>query len=374
MITVLHLITGLETGGAEGMLARLVTRTDRSRFRSVVVSMTDSGAVGPVIAGAGIPVETLGIRRGMIDPRGVTRLIGLLRRYRPDIVQTWLYHADLLGLIAARLGYVPHLVWNIRCSDMAGPNVVRAILSRSSARPETVIINSLAGRRFHEGIGYRPRRWEYIPNGYDTALLRPDETARLRLRAALGIDPGAIVIGMPARYHPMKDHAGFLAAARQMANSPNIVFVLLGSGIEPGHRELMQAIKTQGLVPLVRLLGERADMNALYPALDIATLSSAFGEGFPNVLAEAMACGVPCVATDSGDAAEIVGESGIIVPPRDPLALAAGWHRLIALGAEGRRALGGRARARIVANFDLDQIVSRFEALYADLYDETARR
>jgi glycosyltransferase involved in cell wall biosynthesis len=367
MVTILHLITGLATGGAEGMLARLVTRTDRSRFRSVVVSMTDTGTVGSIIAGAGIPVEALGILRGMIDPRGLTRLIGLLRRYRPDIVQTWLYHADLLGLIANRLGYAPRLAWNIRCSDMAGPTAVRAILSRCSALPATVIINSLAGRRFHEAIGYRPRRWEYIPNGYDTALLRPDATARLRLRTALGIDPSAIVIGMPARYHPMKDHAAFLAAARQAAGNPDIVFVLLGAGIEPANRDLMRAIGAHGLMPRLRLLGERPDMNAVYPMLDIATLSSAYGEGFPNVLAEAMACGVPCVATDSGDAAEILGGSGIIVPPRDPPALALGWHRMIALGPEGRHALGIKARARIVENYDLGRVVPRFEALYRDI-------
>jgi len=368
MVTILHLITGLETGGAEGMLARLVTRTDRSRFRPVVVSMTDTGTVGPSIAGAGIPVEALGIRRGMIDPRGVTRLIRLLRRYRPDIVQTWLYHADLLGLIANRLGYAPCWAWNIRCSDMAGARIVRAILSRCSALPEMVIINSMAGRRFHEGIGYHPRRWEYIPNGYDTALLRPDETARLRLRAALGIDPAATVIGLPARYHPMKDHANFLAAAaRQAAARPDIVFVLLGAGTDPANRDLARAIEAHGLMPRLRLLGERADMNAVYPALDIATLTSAFGEGFPNVLAEAMACGVPCVATDSGDAAEILGEFGIIVPPRDPQALAGGWERLIVLGDAGRRALGARARARIVDNYDLDQVVPRFEALYSEI-------
>ena len=366
-ITILHLITGLETGGAEGMLARLVTRTDRSRFRSVVVSMTGMGTVGPIIAGAGVPVEVLGIRRGMIDPRGVTRLIRLLRRYRPDIVQTWLYHADLLGLIADRLGYAPRLAWNIRCSDMAGPGIVRAILGRFSALPETVIINSHVARRFHEGVGYHPRRWDHIPNGYDTTLLRPDEAAGLRMRAALGIDASATVIGLPARYHPMKDHATFLAAAGRQATAPDIVFMLLGAGIDPANRDLMRAIEAHRLMPRLRLLGERADMNAVYPALDIATLSSAFGEGFPNVLAEAMACGVPCVATDSGDAAEILDDTGIIVPPRDPQALAAGWQRMIALGREGRRALGLRARARIVENYDLDQVVSRFEALYCQI-------
>ncbi len=367
MVTILHLITGLETGGAEGMLARLVTRTDRSRFRSVVVSMTDRGALGPIVAEAGIPLETLGIGRGMIDPRGVTRLIRVLRRYRPDIVQTWLYHADLLGLIVNRLGLAPRLAWNIRCSDMAGPMRVRAILGRCSALPETVIINSLAGRRFHEGIGYHPRRWAYIPNGYDTQLMRPDDAARSRLRAALGIQPSAIVIGMPARYHRMKDHAAFLAAARQAAANPDIVFVLLGAGIEPGNPDLVRAIEAEGLLPRLRLLGERADMNAVYPALDIATLSSAFGEGFPNVLAEAMACGVPCVATDSGDSAEILGEFGIIVPPRDPAALARGWQRMIEIGHDGRRQLGLKARARIVEHYDLDRVVPRFEALYGEI-------
>jgi len=372
MVTVLHLITGLATGGAEGMLARLVTRTDRSRFRSVVVSMTDTGTIGPLIAGAGIPVEALGIRRGTVDPSGVMRLVRVLRRYRPDIVQTWLYHADLLGLIVARLGYARHLAWNIRCSDMAGLTLVRAILSRCSAMPERVIINSHAGRRFHEGIGYHPRRWEYIPNGYDTVMLRPDEGARNRLRAALGIDPSATVIGLPARYHPMKDHAGFLAAARQIAADPDAVFVLLGAGIEPANRDLVRAIEAQGLTLRLRLLGERADMSAVYPALDIATLSSAFGEGFPNALGEAMACGVPCVATDSGDAAEIIGPTGIIVPPRDPQALAEGWRRMITLGHEGRRALGLTARARIVENYDLDRVVQRFEALYCDIAETGA--
>src|SRR5207244_4632360 len=131
-------------------------------------------------------------------------------------------------------GYVPHLAWSIRCSDMEGPNAVRAILARCSALPDRVIVNSMAGRRFHEAIGYHPRGWEYIPNGYDTALLRPDETARNRVRAELGIDPAATVIGLPARYHPMKDHASFLAAAaRQPAAGPDTLIVLLGAWAGP---------------------------------------------------------------------------------------------------------------------------------------------
>jgi glycosyltransferase involved in cell wall biosynthesis len=204
--------------------------------------------------------------------------------------------------------------------------------------------------------------------------MRPDDAARSRVRAALGIDPSAIVIGMPARHHPMKDHAGFLAAAREVAADPDIVFVLMGSGCEPGNPELVRAIEAQGLLSRLRLFGERADMNAVYPALDIATLSSAFGEGFPNVLAEAMACGVPCVATDSGDSAEIVGEFGIIVPPKDPAALALGWRHMIALGPDGRRRLGLRGRAHIVENYALDRVVPRFEALYSEIASEGRSR
>src|SRR5262249_35602772 len=141
MHTVLHIITGLESGGAEGMLARLVARTNRSRFNPVVVSMTDAGIIGPSVRAAGVPSETPGVGRGRVDPRGVSRLVGLLRRYRPAVVQTWLYHADLLGLVGRWLGQAPCLVWNIRCSESIGSTVVRAILSRFSATPEAVVIN-----------------------------------------------------------------------------------------------------------------------------------------------------------------------------------------------------------------------------------------
>jgi glycosyltransferase involved in cell wall biosynthesis len=365
---ILHLITGLETGGAEGTLDRLVAGMDRARFASVVVSMTDAGSVGRRITAAGIPLETLGMRRGAADPRGLLRLIRVLRRHRPAILQTWLYHADLLGLAAQRLGYAPQLLWNIRCTESVGAGAVRALLRRSSSMPRAIVVNSLAGRRFHERLGYRPKRWEYLPNGFDTAALRPDPAARQRLRAELGIDDAAIVIGMPARYHPMKDHANFFAAAARLATrQPKLVLLLAGGGVDAANRELMQTIARHAPMPPLRLLGERRDMSAVYPAFDIATLTSAFGEGFPNVLGEAMACGVPCVATDSGDAAELIGPTGEVVPPRDPAALAAAWERLMTAGPEARRALGAAARARIVARYNLAAMVRRYEALYADL-------
>jgi glycosyltransferase involved in cell wall biosynthesis len=368
MPAIVHLITGLEIGGAERMLVQLAARTDRDRFPTTVVSMTDAGKLGRTLTAAGITVETLGMRRGVAGPSGLARLGKILRRERPLVLQTWLYHADLLGVAAYWLGGVEHLLWNIRCSESIGSKAVRLVLSRLSATPDAVIVNALAGRHFHERLGYRPKHWEHIPNGIDTSNLRPDEAARRRLRAELGIDEAAVAIGLPARYHPMKDHATFLSAAAELAQRRrDAQFVLVGTGIAPQNRELSRAIAAHGLGPRVHLLGERQDMRRVYPALDIASLSSAFGEGWPNVLGEAMACGVPCVATDSGDSAEIIGNTGFVVPPRDPAALAAAWERLAALGPEERRSLGLEARERIVRHFDLDRIVGRYESFYDEI-------
>jgi glycosyltransferase involved in cell wall biosynthesis len=368
MITILHLITGLETGGAERMMVHLASRTDRRRFRSVVVSMTGPGTMGPLVEAAGVTLRSLDLRRSVPDPRGIVRLARILREFRPAVLQTWLYHADLLGSIMRRLGLVPHLVWGLQSSDRGDLAVVRRILAWSSPTPDAVVTVSRAGQLAHESIGYRPRRWASIPNAFDTAALRPDPVARRQGRAALGIAEGAVAILLPARYHPMKDHANFLAAAARLIPAhPELLVAMAGAGTEKSNLDLAAAVAAHGLANQTLLLGDRRDIETLYPAFDIVTLSSAFGEALPMVLGEAMACGLPCVATDSGDAALIVGDTGIIVPPRDAAALAAGWARLIAIGREGRAALGARARARIVEHYDLDRVVPRFEALYEEI-------
>ncbi len=375
MPSILHLITGLETGGAERMLARLVARIDHGRFPSVVVSMTDTGAIGVAISDAGVRLHTLGMRRGRPDPRAILRLARIMRELRPAVLQTWLYHADLLGLVVRQLGYAPRLVWNLRCTESSGSPAIRWILSRASGVPDAVIVNSRAGQRFHEGIGYRPRRWMHLPNGFDTAALHPDPEARRRRRVELGIAEDTDAILLPARYDPMKDHATFLAAAARLAAvRPQALFALAGGGIDTQNRALMAAIAEHGLGERIVLLGERADLDVLYPAFDLVTLSSAYGEGFPNVLGEAMACGIPCVATDIGDSAEIIGDTGVTVPPCDPEALAAGWRRVLALGAEERAALGVRARERILRDYDLGAIVARYEALYEEIAAESVTR
>jgi len=354
------------------MLTRLAAGGDRDRFASLVVSMTAGGAMAGILTHAGIRVETLAMPRGRLDPRGIVRLLRILHTWRPHLVQTWLYHADLLGLCARLLGHAPHLLWNIRCTESVGSTGPRRVLSSCSALPDGVIVNSFAGQQFHQQrLGYRPKRWEYIPNGFDTHELRPDEEARRKLRGELGIAETATVIGMAARHHPMKDHANFLiAAARLSERRPDVVFVLAGSGITPDNRAIAAAIDGHGLTRHMRLLGERTDISAVYPAFDIATLSSAFGEGCPNALGEAMACGVPCVATDSGDSAQLLGDTGLVVPRRDSAALSAAWERFAAMPPEERRGYGRRARERIVRDYGIDVIIRRYEALYTEIVAE----
>jgi glycosyltransferase involved in cell wall biosynthesis len=367
MATILHLITGLDSAGAERMLVRLAARLDRHRHQSVVVSMTGPGRLGPQLAAAGTTLLSLDMPRGLPDPRGLVRLVHILRRVQPDIVQTWLYHADLLGLVGCRVARAScRLFWNIRCTDMAGSVGLRRLLAWSSRLPEIVVVNSLAGLRFHEAVGYRPRRWAYIPNGCDTAEFRFDVEGRRSLRSEWGITDQSVAIGLPARYHPMKDHENFLAAAALLAEQrPEVVFILAGSGTDCTNEQLAEAVARRGLVGRVRLLGDRSDMARVYSALDITTLSSAYGEGSPNVLVEAMACGRPCIATDCGDAAQLLGPPGLIVPRRDPAALAAAWDRLVAIGPAGRDALGREARRRAVERYDLAAIAARYDALYS---------
>lgn len=366
MTSILHLITGLETGGAEHMLVRLVTRL--VGHRSIVVSMTGPGTLGPALAGSGIELLSLGMRRGWPDPRGLAQLVRILHQVQPDIMQTWLYHADLAGIFAFVIAHVPcQLFWNIQCTDMTGLSALRRLLVWASRVPDLVVVNSLAGQRFHEALGYRPKRWVYIPNGCDTTEFRFDTETRRLLRDEWGIVDNSIAIGLPARYHLMKDHANFLAAAALLAERrPEAVFVLAGSGTDCANKALTDEIARHGLDDRVRLLGDRRDMTRVYSALDIATLSSAYGEGCPNVLIEAMACGLPCVATDCGDAADVLGPQGLIVPRREPAALAAAWDRLVAIGPDRRREFGQQAHRRAVELYDLSIIAARYDVLYQD--------
>jgi glycosyltransferase involved in cell wall biosynthesis len=375
------IITGLPMGGAEMMLLKLMSRLS-PRIERHVISLTSLGEIGPRLRALGIPVEAMEMGRAGSAPVSFARLVVRLRQLAPDVVHTWLYHADLLGGLAARLAGVPALAWNVRTSAMpaAGAKwstraVIRACARLSRRLPDRIACCSDAAARLHVSMGYPEQKLRVIPNGIDLDAFRPDPHARSSVRSELGTAGDARLIGLVARLDPQKDHEGFLQAARLLrARCPDVHFVLAGAGVDGRSRPLAQSVARAGLTEVVHLLGARDDIPRLTSALDIASLSSRWGEAFPNVVAEAMACGVPCVVTDVGDSAEIVGEIGLVVPPSDPQALACAWEQLLALPAEARRALGERARSRIAARYDLGQVARQYEAFYSELYDEAERR
>lgn len=373
MIRVAHLITDLSVGGAEMMLLRLVEKMDERSFSSLVISLTDIGPVGESIRKLGIPVEALGMQFGRPSPIAIAKLVGLLRSFGPQVVQSWLYHSDLLATLATGLSRKPGLLWNLRCSDMDLTRYSRltrwvvGACARLSHVPDVVVSNSDAGRRYHTGLGYRPKRWEVIPNGFDLDRFRPDLVARARLRAELGVPAEALLVGLVARHDPMKDHETFLRAAAQLRRSHSEVhFVLCGTRVTMENPALSGWVRDLGLEGAAHLLGERHDVPVLTAALDIAC-SSSISEGFPTAVGEAMACGVPCVVTDAGDSAALLGDAGRVVPARDPASLAKAIDGLVALGPPGRGEMGVLGRDRIERRYSLPAVVSRYEKLYREI-------
>lgn len=376
---VLHLITGLGTGGAEMMLYKLLSQMDNA-FESEVVSLTDIGLIGEKIRRLGVPVTALGMRRGVPNPKYLPQLVRVLRRTRPDLLQTWMYHANLAGALAAKFaGDIP-VIWNIQHGNIDVRKMkaltlwtIRCCASLSAWLPRRIICCGDLSRRVHAAMGYDEHRITVIPNGSDLESFRPDAEARLTVRRELDVPPDAPVIGLIARFHPKKDHRSFISAAAQLhAVRPDVYFVMCGDGIGESNRELVAWIAESGIRHRCRLLGAREDIARLTAALDIATSSSAYGEGFPNVLGEAMACEVPCVVTDVGDSALIVGPVGRVVMPQTPAALARAWQELLEMDPSARRSLGQALRRR-AAEFALPTVVSKYEKIYTQVLAECRR-
>lgn len=368
---VVHVIAGLGDGGAEMVLARLVG-ADRGH-EHVVVSLTDEGRHGPTLRAAGVAVHALGQRRGRFSPAAWLRLVRLLRALRPDVVQTWMYHADLLGGTAARAAGVRAVVWGVHSVGVDSPStrlVVRLCALLSRLVPRRIVCVSQEGARLHGRLGYARDRLVVIPNGYDTAALAPDPAAREALRREWGCGPRTAVLGLLARWNVLKDHATLLAAFAGLAAPEGVDcrLVLAGGGMDGGNSELADLISRHGLTGRVALLGPRTDAAAVMSALDVHVLSSRV-EAFPNVVAEAMCCGTPCVVTDVGDAALIVGRTGWVAPPGDPAALAAAMREALAERADADAWSRRRqaARERIVANFGLSTVVESYARLWSEV-------
>ncbi|NPV85806.1 MAG: glycosyltransferase [Anaerolineae bacterium] len=373
-IKVIHIITGLGIGGAEMMLYKLLSAMDKEQFEQCVISLTGHGAVGKKIQQLGISVWALGMRPSLPDARLVATLVKKLRQEQADIIQTWMYHADLLGGIAARLAGNKRVIWGMRNTDLSPLRVKRrtiwtarlcALLSHWL--PQRIVINSQVSRQTHIRLGYRADKMVVIPNGFDLQVFKPDQEARISVRQELGIEDQTPLIGMIARFDSQKDHLNFVqAAALLSARMPQTRYLLCGEGITWQNQMLAGWIDTTGLRNVFHLLGEREDIPRLMAALDIATLSSV-GEAFPNVVGEAMACAIPCVVTDAGDSAYIVGDTGRVVARRNPHALAQAWNQVLEMPIAAREQMGKAARARIEQEFSLARICTQYEELYRQI-------
>jgi glycosyltransferase involved in cell wall biosynthesis len=371
----MHVITRLGRGGAPMMLYKLIRQSlaGGRQHTHIVVTLLDENHFEHEFRTLDIEVITLWMKRGLPSWLAARKLSRLLSHFKPDLVHGWMYHANIAASISARRECP--VTWSIHHSldEVAREKPLTRLLIRHGhllqSRVSRIVYCSKSSRSQHELIGYPTSKGTVIPNGFDCVEFRPDQAARYEVRAALELGDDNFVIGHLARFHPMKNHDGLLEAfALVRKHHPAARLVMAGMGIDNSNVALVKKVNALGIAGNIRLLGTRKDTPRLMNAFDGYVSSSSWGEAFPVVLGEAMASGLPCVATDLGDSAEIIGDTGIIVAPNDSRALSDAIAKLIEHGASARRNLGAAARQRILDRYSLETV----ERAYSQLYEEEA--
>ena len=371
-VRVAHVITGLGMGGAEAMLVRLVAALDPN-VENTVICLSSSGPMADRLRALGVHLTVLDLASGPRALLGLPRLVGALRAARPDLVHTWMYHADLLGGLAAWHCNIP-VIWALHNSNLDPARLGRAtvslvhVLARLSHHlPRRIVSCSEFGRQTHEAIGYDPKGLVVIQNGFDCEQFHPDAEHRARARAEWGCGENDLVVGLVARFHPLKDHRTFVrAAGLALRTEPRLRFVLFGDRVTPENAELTSWAQQAGVSSRCSFLGAEPNLERRLPGLDLL-VSSSVGEAFPLVIGEAMASGVPCVVTDVGDSALIVGDPARVVPASDPASLGNAIVRTVQLAPERRNAEIAQGMERIRNQFSLAQSASRYAALYREV-------
>lgn len=368
---VLHIISGLSTGGAERALWNLLAGGLSKRFETAVIALAGEGAIGQGIREIGVPVHTLNMGCGAGMVSSVSRLRRIVKSFNPDLIQGWMYHGNLAAsVVRATAQRNCALAWNVRHTlygldkeKFGTQRVIKAGRMLSSG-PDTILYNSAVSREQHEDFGFPAEHGVVIPNGIDTASNAFSPSARHALRKELDIPADAFVFGHVARYHPMKNHRLFVESAIQLAEKrPSVYFVMIGKGVTSETNDLTRLIPDE-IRYRFSLLGERNDVPTLMSVLDVLCSTSSWGEGFPNVLGEAMAAGVPCLTTSVGDSAYVVGDAGTVVPSDDSGAVLAAMAEFVSMPAGALADLRRQATERVTSNFALEMIVGRYTELY----------
>ena len=371
---VVHVIVSLYDGGAQAVLFSLLTH--ENSHEHVVISLTNQGKYSGPIRDMGVPVHHLDMPLGRLSWSGLRRLRMLIREARPDVVQTWMYHSDLLGGLIARLAGIKNIVWGIHHStlDNKGTSrstrlVVKLLSMLSRYVPKRIISCSRRALEVHVAAGYGRSKMVFIGNGYDLQRFQPIAGSLDSLPLTPDATNNRIVFATIARWNPQKDQRNLIDACQLLVEqgAPAFVCLLIGPDVDNGNSDLVSYIKQHNLQNNVLLCGSTTDVPLVMNAIDFHVLPSAFGEAFPNVVAEAMSCGTPCIVTDVGDAAEMVSDTGWVVPPRNPVALAVAIQDAMLLRGctsmnWAERQQGCRNRA--LENFDIHKMVAAYENVW----------
>jgi glycosyltransferase involved in cell wall biosynthesis len=375
VLTIVHIINGLESGGAETTMFNLCTYDKNNKH--IVISLVDEGRYFKLLQEHKIEVYCLDLKgKGWLVAK-FYKLFKLLKTIKPDVVQTWMYHSDLIGGVVARLAGVKKVFWGIRNSILTSKLSKRStiVVSRicsvlSNVVPFKIICCADKALTVHAKLGYCRSKLHVINNGYVLSKFSQNPALASDFLAEINHSDAEVLFGCVGRFDPNKDHKNLLDALA-IVKQQGIAFrcCLVGNQMTTDNKQLMAWITENSLQQQIILSGLRSDIPAVMNALDIHILSSV-AEAFPNVLCEAMACGIPCVTTDVGDAAIIVADTGWVVPAADATALAdaiiaAVQARSNAAAWQERRAA---CRDRIVVNFSVDKMVSAYQRSWtADL-------
>ena len=359
-----HIITGLHVGGAELVLYNLINATRNQNVENSVICLLPEGPVADKIRALGVPVHCLNMRFGPGILGGIRGLRALVRSIQPDVISAWMYHSNFMSLFA---GKTPK-VWNIR-NALSGTRMKRATTAlmnycaRRSNRAAKIIFNSTLSMREHVAAGYSEQKCIVVPNGFDLARFRPDPEERAAIRREFNIGEDKFLFGRLSRYHEDKDFPTLInACALVAAEVPEALFILCGDQLDGENQELVALVRAAGLEKSMILAG-RVESSKAIPGFDVM-VSSSKTEAFPNVIGEAMACGVPCVATDVGDTKEILRDAGLVCPPEDPKALAIEMIKMARLSVSERGALADRGMQIVMNDYQLPMMAGRFIEIY----------
>lgn len=369
---IVHIIIGLGVGGAELMLKRLVIySSQKQQFEHIVISLTDLGVIGFELQNQGIEVYSLGMRSVLSTPTTIYRLRKLLKNISPDVVQTWMYHADFLGGLAAKSLGIKKIIWGIRNSEIdSNSGLAKKAIRQSCAKlsytiPSVIVSVAYKAQKVHASIGYDEKKMQVITNGFDLEKFKPEKSKRIELRSALGINDEQLVIGNIGRFAPAKNHLNFIRACILLLEKGYEFKILMaGRDVELSNPEISKLFADNDYSSQFIFLGEVTDTSYFYNAIDIFCLCS-YMEGFPNVLGEAMATEKVCLSTNAGDAQLILDKYGFNIESTVDTAITRAIEKNIFKGSKTElNDMAKKSRINIEENYSLDKIVLDFERLY----------